>query len=126
MIFKALKSNRPVVIFYFLLLSISLWLFTFINHQNVERVFDSNQMPFYKIIVEWINVRSLFSLIASLVMLIIQGFLLIRLNQKHVIVNKRTYLPAIIFVLIVSSNMSCQYLNPVIFANFFLLIIIDI
>ncbi|MEA3318305.1 MAG: hypothetical protein U9R54_10135 [Bacteroidota bacterium] len=125
MIFKALKSNSPLVIFYYILLSILLWLFTFINYRSIEIIFTSNQMPFYNVIIGWINQGSLFSLIISLVMIIIQGFLLIRINQKHIIINTSTYFPAIIYMLIVSSNLSYQQLNPMVFANFFLIFVID-
>jgi len=125
MIVKILKSNRPVVIFYFIIISILLWLFTFINYQDIEIGFNNSQMPFYKLVVYFVNRQSLLILIFSLILIIIQGFLLIQLNKKYIIINKRTYFPAIIFIIIVSSNIMYQQLNPMIFANLFLILIIN-
>ncbi len=125
MILKILKSNSPVIIFYYIVISILLWLFTFINYHDIVVGFDTYQMPFYKLLLRLLNPESILTLIFSLLMVIIQGLLLVRLNQKHIIINKRTYLPAIIFVIIVSSNISYQQINPMIFANLFLILIID-
>jgi hypothetical protein len=61
----------------------------------------------------------------TLLIVIIQGFLLVRLNTRFIFINNRSYLPALLFVILTASVISIQKFNPVIFAGFFILLALE-
>jgi hypothetical protein len=58
-------------------------------------------------------------------LVVIQGFLLIRLNTRFIFINNRSHLPALFFILLTAAIPDLQRLNPVIFSGFFLLLALE-
>lgn len=65
------------------------------------------------------------SVIIALTFLILQSFLLIRLNFKHIFIESRTYLPSVLFVIFGSLLYQYQQLHAALVVNFFLLWALD-
>jgi hypothetical protein len=54
------------------------------------------------------------------------AFLLVRLNTKFILINNRTYLPAIIYILITSGIPDIQKLNPALLSAFAILFVFEV
>lgn len=125
MLSKILKSNQPIVIILIILSAILLWLPSFINPIGMEIPSDHFNMPFYNFIAEHIEYNSFVSLMISFLLVLLQAFLLVQFNKKHIFINYRTYLPALFYVIISSSFVQLQRLNPVIIGSIFIFVSIN-
>ena len=125
MLLRFFRSTGAILIFAIPFFGLILWLKSFIKAPNVVFLFDTHPMPFYKLISDIIPYTSFFGTLLTLVMVIMQGFLLVRLNTRFIFINNRSYLPAIFFVLFSASIPDLQRLNPVIFSGFFLLFALE-
>jgi hypothetical protein len=96
-----------------------------IQVQDSAFFFDKAQMPLYKFVTDLIAPTSMAATLLTLVLVIIQGFLLVRLNTRFIFINNRTYLPALFFILLTAAFPDLQRLNPVIFSGFFLLLALE-
>ncbi|HEX2935082.1 MAG TPA: DUF6427 family protein [Bacteroidales bacterium] len=122
MLLRLLRSTGAQVIILIPVLAILLWLPTFSHRTGGIFLFDSHPMPSYKLINELIPVGSFLGTSIALLLVIAQAFLLVRLNTRFNLINNRTYMPAIMFVLLTATITDLQRLNPVIFSGFFLLL----
>jgi len=126
MILKLFKSNHPVVIFLIPLLGIILWIPTLFGLNTA-----TGSLPIYQttLLYQWcfgflVTMPKLANWIA-LLFLVVQSFILIRLNFKFIFIESKTYLPAVMFVLFGSILLPYQQLHPALVSNFFLLAAID-
>jgi hypothetical protein len=78
--------------------------------------------PLFKIILPLKDSFPLASLVAAWTLMMIQAFMLNSLMISKGLVEKRNLLPALVFIVFSSSFPQMMSLNPVMFANFFLLI----
>jgi hypothetical protein len=122
MLLRLLRSTGAQTIILIPILGILLWLISFIHPSEAVFLFDSYPMPSYKLVTELIPVRSFFGNLVAISLVLAQALLLVRLNTRFILINNRTYLPAIIFILLTASIPDLQRLNPVIFSGFFLLL----
>jgi len=119
------KTNKTYLILLIPLTGILLWLNGFIN---CDQQFINNigfQMPLYKFISPYINYNCYVSKIIALVLAIMQSFYLSKLNKDFIFIKQRTFLHALIFLIILSSSLFTQYAIPALIANFFVLFSID-
>lgn len=125
MIFKLFRSYNPFLIVLIPLIGILLWWQAFkTGAQNIFH-FDTYQMFFYKFADRFFDGFPIIAKVSCFILLLIQVFILNQLNKKYLIINVRTYLPAIFFIIITSSFIELQRINPAIFASFFLIMAID-
>jgi hypothetical protein len=121
---KLFKSNQPAVVIFMVLLGICLWLKSFV-HPAVEEVFFNNHpMPLFALLQHLLG-SGFASRLVALILLIITGFMLIRLNTKFIFIQDRTYLPLFFLLLIAGSSRIFQQLNPVIPAAIFVLLALE-
>lgn len=126
MLLKLFKSNSPLVIFLIPLVCFTLWLpslFGFFN--TAPENFNQAVWPGYQLISNIVDNNNYLFQILGFIMLLIQSFYIIRLNYKHIFIDQKTYLVAIIFVLLASVFTKYQTLHPALIANLFVLISID-
>lgn len=119
------KTNKPYLILLIPLTGILLWLNGFINCNQYFINDIGFQMPIYKFISPYINYNCYISKIIAVIMAIAQGFYLSKLNKDFIFIKQRTYLHALIFLMILSSSYYTQYAIPALIANFFVLFSID-
>ncbi len=125
MILKFFKRPLPSVLAAIIVLAVLGWLKSFLSGEVHPFYFDNNQMPLYSLAVSIIRGNHLAGKIFSLSLLIICAIMLIQLNTKHILIKYRSYLPALIFILLSSSFLPLQRLNPALFASFFIILAID-
>lgn len=125
MFLKFLKVGRPVQFMLLLLFAVLFWLKYFIIPQPVQMSFEESPMPLFQLVSRLLEGKEFLSKAIALSLLVINALLLSRLNMKFIVLKSRTYLPSFIFLLVVSSFLPLQRLNPVVFASIFMLFAIE-
>lgn len=120
MLATILKSNQPIVIVLIILSGLLMWIPSFIDPIGMAIPSDYMNMPFYNFIAEHMPYNSLISMLISLILILFQAFLLVQFNKKHIIINYRTYLPAFFYIIISSSFIQVQRLNPALIGSIFI------
>jgi len=120
-----LKSNKPIVVFFIVLSAAALWMGNFLNPAVGSFPFDENPVLFYPLIDQLLATNSFGSLLCTLLLLIAQAFLLVQFNRKYILINHRTFLPALFYVLIAGIFVQLQPINPVILGTLFMFVAIN-
>lgn len=125
MLLRLFRGIQPYVIFLIILITVGVWLDTLINPVDTRFFFNQHPMPLYDILINYVPPSSVWGTLITMIIWIIQGFLLVRLNTKFIFIIERTYLPAVIFVMAGCFIKDLQSLNPVIISNIFLIIALE-
>lgn len=120
-----LKSNKPIVIFFIVLSAAALWIGNFLDPVVGSFPFDKNPVLFYPFIDQLFATNSFGSLFITFLLLILQAFLLVQFNRKYILINYRTFLPALFYVLVAGSFVPLQQINPVIIGTLFMFVAIN-
>lgn len=119
MLLRLFKSPQTLIIIFIPIIGILLWLKPF---QGIEsHPYPVYQMPLYSLFASLINSSLIVSNIVTFVLILLQAFLINIINSKYGLISKRSYLPALIFVLLTGSINEIKYFQPIIMANFFIL-----
>ena len=125
MFLKFLKVGRPVQFMLLLVFAVLFWLKYFIIPQPVQMSFEESPMPLFQLVSRLLEGKEFLSKAIALSLLVINALLLSRLNMKFIVLKSRTYLPSFIFLLVVSSFLPLQRLNPVVFSSILMLFAIE-
>ena len=121
MIAGLFKSNYNFLIAVLFAIGILLWIGAFVNPIQIKYVNEIT--PFYIILINWVSNRFVQVLIAFLLVLF-QSVFLNTMVSNNSIIQQKTFLPALIYLLLMSSFPGFQSLNPVIIANLFFIFIL--
>ncbi len=122
MFLRIFIRKQQFVIIIILILSLAFWIPSFLNYKFSFFVFDFYPSPVYSPL-QFIEYSSPgITVIMSLLLLLLSGFLLTRLNVRFFFIQTRTHLPALFFILICSSFIPLQRMNPVSISVIFLII----
>ena len=120
-----IRSNKISLLLLLPVLAILLWEQSFREIELIIFPFDKNPMPLYQLTVLLIPpIPFLFSFF-GLVLVLFNSFLITRLNKKYMLIEARTYLPALIYIIYSGIFIPLQVYNPVILASTFVLLAID-
>lgn len=85
-------------------------------------VFSETAMPFYSLMLSFLSGNKILSSSVSIVLIVAEGVILnIVIHQFHLL-KTQTYLPAFLYVILMSCLPEILMLHPVIFANLFLIL----
>lgn len=125
MLLRQFKGTGPGTIFLIVITLLLVWASAFIRLQNhFSLYFDLDPMPLYGIVSSIIGTHPLPGIIFTLLMVALMSFLLVNLNTSLFFINTRTYLPAVIYILVSGLFPQYQLLNPAIFGAMFLMLAI--
>ncbi len=126
MLLKFLKSNHPSVIFLIPITAFVLWIpALFFTPDPLQAINDGSNTFVYNWFLDLWSFHPKASVILALVLVILEAYMLIRLNFKYIFIESKTYLPSVLFVLFASIMASYQKLHPLLIANIFILLAID-
>jgi len=125
MLLNFFKRPLPVVFSSIIVLAILLWLQSFVTNQLVQFSFDKSQMPLYALLTQMFNGNNYIARIIVFAILLTISFYLVHLNSKHILIKQRSYFPSLMYILLTSSFLPLQRLNPAIFACLLILIAIN-
>lgn len=119
MFVKIFKKKYTLQLLILAIVPIIFWSQAFINPPEV--ISNKFDMPLYKVIYDFAKDYQLFSTIAAFVMVFLQGLLLNQLFTNNHLSQKNTFLPAFIYILLMSCSYNCMTLNSMLFANFLII-----
>lgn len=126
MLLSLFKGKSPVILLLITLVAFILWFNSFTGFARLpEFVFDKSPMPFYAFLSNLLADRHFWRIFIAFLIILVQAFMLVRINVKYYFIDERTYLPAILFVILASSISGLNRLNPVSFSTLLLLFAID-
>ncbi len=120
MLLRLLKYNTTIGYLLIPLLAVAAWLPSLLSPGYDQMVFDQAPMPLYGLLENYLPHHTLVSKIVALVLVTSAGFYLIRINNKYMLLQERTLLPAFLFVMIVSSLDPLHRLHPALISMLFL------
>jgi hypothetical protein len=125
MLLRIFRGVGPETIFMIVVTQILIWASAFINLQGrFSLYFDLDPMPLYGVLSSIIGTNPLPGIIFTLLLVGLMAFLIVNLNTYLFFVNERTFLPAVIFILLSGLFPQYQVLNPAIFGAMFLMLAI--
>ncbi|MCB8994197.1 MAG: hypothetical protein H6538_01160 [Bacteroidales bacterium] len=125
MLYKILSGDRFLTVLIIFLLALGLWMPAFLSSGvNAAGSIDSS-MPLYNLLKSVFGGNILFSRIFTLFLVILEAFLLVRINAKFVLVQQRTFLPALFFILISGHSPALLQWNPVLPAVVFIILVME-
>lgn len=126
MLLKIFKSNHPFVILIIPLLGVALWIPSLFKLPLEFLTIEFGVTTWaYKWFFGLFSFHPKASVIFALVLLVIQSYIMIRLNFKYMFIESKTYLPSVFFVLFSSALVAYQELHPLLIGNVFILLAID-
>lgn len=121
MFIRFFKSNNASALLFLPLIAIVIWIFGFITPSLLP---VKHAMPLYELIAgNLINIPWL-SCTIGLILVIGEAFLLNYIVNENEVLNKQTYLPALLYVVFMSNNKAMLNLHPLLFGNLFVLLAI--
>lgn len=124
MLIGKFKSNNPLLNIILLLMAIIFWIDGFVFYSNVE-LSSQNLAPLYTFIYQMFSPNPFWSVLLSFVFMLLQAFMFNRVITNKNLVDRNSYLPALVFIVLMSSSFKLVGLQPFWFANFFLIIALD-
>ena len=118
MLINSFKSLKPSSLGLLLVIAIGLWLFSLFGVQPPSFV---RPAPLYSLVLYWLGNHYYLTLLISLALVITEAMMLNTLIIEHQLLSRRTYLPALLYVLLMSSIPETLNLHPFLFCNFFLI-----
>ena len=125
MLLKFFKQTLPQVIVMIILLTVLIWLRSFASDQVYPYYFDSIKMPFYAFISNWLSNNIFYGRALVFIVMLFTGFYLLQINSKHIIIKQRTYLPAFLYLVLISSFITLHQINPAVFASLLIVFVLD-
>ncbi len=122
MLLRLVKSNSALIYIFLPLAGAAIWWRTFISPETYLFAFDKNPTLFYSHLETFLPQGSMVSVITAFLLLLLQGFYLLKFNTSFIFLRQRTLLPAILFIISVSCIVPLQRMHPLLIANLFLLI----
>jgi len=123
MFLKQFKGTGPGTIFLIVVTLLTLWASAFIRLQGrFSLYFDLDPMPLYGLLSSLLGTNPLPGIIFTLGLVSLMAFLMVNLNTTLFFINERTFVPALIYVLLSGFFPLYQLLNPAIFGAMFLML----
>ncbi len=122
MLLKLFRGTSPGVIFLIVMTLGALWLGAFIGPQPQGlSLYETKPMPLYGLLKSLFSAHQFAGVLFSFILLSFLLFLLVNFNTVVFFISERTFLPATLYLLIISVFPEIQVLNPVLPATFFLM-----
>lgn len=112
MLIKVFKETGLFPVTVIALFACALWAGLFIKPPVVTLVGGDNIMPLWSVILGSLQSLPVLSVIFSLIMMVLLILIMVRFNTSVFFINRRTYLPGFIYVLLFSIFPGQMVLNP--------------
>ena len=120
---KLFNTNNPFILIFFLIIGIAFWFNSFLNPVIIFHPFITT--PFYNVLYSIFSINyslKLISVIIAFIVLCIEAVILNSIITQNKLLAKTTYLPILIYLILMSSVSTPLTFSPVLISNLFLLI----
>ena len=125
MLLKPFKGTGPGTIFLIVLSLLLIWASAFFSlRRHFSLYFDLDPMPLYGLLSTLIGTNPFPGIIVTILLVSLMAFLMVNLNTTLFFINERTFLPALIYILLGGLFPQYQLMNPAIFGAIFLMLAI--
>ncbi len=125
MLLRIARTRSPGILIFLLIVTFLLWWSSF-NHPEIPRFhFDTFQMPLYQLVMDAVRQNVLLNRVIAFFILIILGILVIRFNQQYMLISTQAYPHIAFYLLIASSFVQLQWLNPGLLSALFIFFMVD-
>ncbi len=124
MVIGNFKTNHPFMFALLVIIAVVLWLDGFIFYRQVL-VYGQNHAPLYGLMVSFFSQYKFISVLLSFLFMLLQAFMFNKVITDKNLVDRNSKLPALMYIVLMSSSFSLFGMHPVWFANFFLIITLD-
>ena len=122
MILRFFKGTVPIVVMTIAIILIAVWFSIFFSDSIIQSNVSYNKpMPLFGLLEHFLGSRALISNLVAVVICAALAFLITNLNTSHSFLNERSFVPALIFILITALLPQYQALNPALLASIFIL-----
>jgi hypothetical protein len=123
MLLKRFRTTGPDVIFLIFIITLFIWMGAFIHpHPPSDQGYDIKPMPLFGALLTLAGFNALFSVVTAFLLVLLLAFLLVNFNTNLFFISERTFLPALIYVILTGFFTSQLVLNPVVPAAVFLIL----
>jgi hypothetical protein len=124
MLLRIFKSNQPFSIALMVFIGLLLWIKPFAQPPLQEFFYDRYPMPLYELSKSMMG-SGTFSVVLGWILLIVTGFMLVRLNTRFIFIQDRTHLPLLIFIMLAGGFPLLQGFSPVMVAAILILLAME-
>ncbi len=122
MLLRLFKGTGPVVIFFIIITLFAVWISAVLKPPSDSLFYSgADPMPLYGLLRFLTNKSQYLGVIVSFLMVSLMAFLLVNFNTRVLFISERTFLPALIYILLGGLFPEYQDLNPVLPASIFLM-----
>ncbi|HPE87060.1 MAG: DUF6427 family protein [Bacteroidales bacterium] len=125
MLVRLFKNTYPLQISLVILALIALWMPAFLIPVTPVNDYDKLQPLYNLLIVNNLLNNSLLCSLAAMVLLLAEALFLNRIVNNFQLISKTTFLPALVYILLMSFHPAGLTLHPTLLANLFLLLILN-
>ncbi len=125
MLLSFLKGYKIPVIYFMCFLGGFVFFSPFRDLKHVILPYEKEPLIAFNFFFKITTWNRIFELAVTSVMVTIQAFLINKLNAKYYILKTNSYLPGILFILIIGSLLPLHRVQPLLFSNIFLIMAID-
>ena len=119
MLIGFIKHNRAVSIVLLPIALVALWFYGFLNPVIP---LTEHSAPLYKLLISWIRDYPFLITLLSFVLILCEALLINHIVEKNEIIDTTTYLPALVYIVLMSLQPEMFSLHPIIIANLFILL----
>ena len=102
MLLRIFSDSRIATAFLIFLVALLLWIPGFISPETTAFYHPVKPMPLYRLFADLLTGQVLLSKIIAFIFILFQAVLMVRLNASFILIQQRTFLPALFFLLLVS------------------------
>lgn len=125
MLLRLARTRSPGILIFLIIATFFLWWSSFSSLDLSRFHFDEVRMPFYQLVTGAVEGNVLLNLIIAFFILLLQGILVLRFNQRYMFISTQTYLHVAFYILIASSFVQLQQLNPGLLSGLFVFFMLD-
>jgi hypothetical protein len=119
MLIGFIKHNRAVSIVLLPVALILLWIYGFLNPVVP---LTEHAAPLYKLLISGIGNHPFLITLLSFILILCEALLINYIVEKNEIIDTTTYLPALVYIILMSLQPEMFSLHPIIIANLFILL----
>lgn len=120
--FFILKGDRPYILPFIPLIALGIWSMQIIHPQFSPHAYNLHPMPLFAALLAAVPPASTVAVLLSIAALLIGAYQVAQLNARYKLIELGTFFPSIIYIMLASFSASARELNPVYFANIFILL----
>jgi len=124
--YKLITGNRVITVSIILILATGLWMPVFLSPGISLTSGVESSMPLYSLLSQLFENSPIVSKLMAFLLMLVEAFLLVRINARFVLVQQRTFLPALFFIIVASHSPALMQWNPVLPATIFMILILEL